>query len=144
MSDLFRSILLPVDLGARAEATVDVARRLATMHKSTITLLHVIETLDAPFEELQEFYHGIESIAHGRLAALAAELSADGLTVKQQICFGKRAREIVRIAEEEDFDLILLGSHRLVAETLPSGLMTVSHQVAIAASVPVLIVKFPT
>jgi nucleotide-binding universal stress UspA family protein len=138
---MFQTILVPVDLSDRAVDVVRDAAELARIHRASVTLLHVIETVDAPFDELRGFYQELEAAAQVRLTELAAPLGAAGLTANQHIQFGKRTREIIAFAEENRFDLVVVGSHRLTPENFASGFMTTSHQVAIGCQVPVLVVK---
>jgi nucleotide-binding universal stress UspA family protein len=107
-----------------------------------LTLLHVIEAVDGvPFEELADFYGDLERRALATLDRFSRPLRDAGLVVEGRVCYGKRAREIIRYANENAFDLMVLGSHRLTPENFDSGFMTISHQVAIAARIPVLVVK---
>ncbi len=138
---MFQQILVPVDLSDKNIATIEFVRQLATTHNSEITLLHVIETVDAPFEELEGFYRELEEKAHQRLDTLAEPLRSAKLGVEERVCYGKRAREIVAFADDNRFDLIAMGSHQLTPDNVGTGVMTISHQVAIAARTPVLVLK---
>jgi nucleotide-binding universal stress UspA family protein len=138
---MFASILVPVDLSDRGAETARQAGALAQRFSASITLLHVIETLDAPFEELRPFYEQLERTAGETLDRWAASLRRDGLTVDEQIVYGRRAREVIKFAEDRPFDLVVVGSHQLTPDNLGGGLLTISHQIAIACAVPVLILK---
>lgn len=137
---LFRRILVPVDLTPKNEAAVEMARGLALASGGQVTLLHVIETLDLPFDELEDFYLKLEEEAGRSLASLGRRLEEAGVSVRQHVTYGKRAAEIVAYAEEIGADLVLLSSHRLDLET-PERWATISYQVAILAQCPVLLVK---
>lgn len=138
---MFKQILVPVDLTDRNSKAINVAADLASGPHGKVTLLHVIEMLDAPYDELQQFYEGLERRAHRELDTLAAPLHDAGIEFEERVCYGKRAPEIVSYASEHEVDLIVIGSHRLTPDNLTKGLLTISHQVAIAADKPVLIVK---
>ena len=61
---MFRRILVPVELSDKDLRAVDAARSLAKANEqgdTEVALLHVIETLDLPFEELEDFYGKLES-----------------------------------------------------------------------------------
>lgn len=139
---MFRTILVPVDLSERATHVLEFARDLALRHQASLTLLHVIEAVDGvPFDELEDFYRDLERRARDMLDRFSQPLRDAGLAVEARVCYGKRAGEIVRYADENEFDLMVLGSHRLTPDNFHSGFMTISHQVAIATQIPVLVVK---
>lgn len=137
---LFRRILVPVDLTPKNADAVEMARGLALASGGEVTLVHVIETLDLPFSELEDFYLKLEEEAGRFLATLGRRLAEAGISVHEHITYGKRAAEIVAYAEESEADLVLLSSHRLDLDT-PERWATISYQVAILAQCPVLLVK---
>lgn len=138
---MFQKILVPVDLTDKNERAIAVARELAQNNTATITLLHVIETLDVPFEQLSDFYKELEEKARNVLDRLSQPLRKNGVMFEERICYGKRAPEIVSFADENEYDLVVLTSHRLDPERPEGSFMTISHQVAIATDVTVLLLK---
>lgn len=137
---MFLKILVPVDLTDKNRLAVEQARDLLETG-GEILLLHVIETIDdVPFEELEDFYHRLETRAQDGLGKLA-ELAGDEGSVRRQVVYGKRVREIVDCAAEEAVDLIVLSSHPVGPEHAAEGWATLSYQVAILARCPVLLVK---
>lgn len=105
-------------------------------------LLHVIETLrDVPFEDLSGFYGDLEKRAEVVLQKWAAELRESGHSVRCEIVFGKRAAEIVRYATDEGCDLVVVSSHKIDPERPAGSLGTISHQVALVAPCPVLLMR---
>ena len=139
---MYRDILVPVDLTEKNAKAIDAAAELAEPGKSTLHLLHVIETIqDVPFEEIESFYEGLEQKAEIALERWAGELTSRGLQVRREIAFGKRAVEIVRQAADGECDLIVLSSQRLDPAEPSAGLGTLSHQVAIIAPCAVLLVR---
>ncbi len=137
---MYRHILVPVDLTEKNATAIDAARDLAT-GDTEVTVLHVIEMLDAPFEELEDFYGKLEETARSRMEQLAAPLVEAGLSVAQRVCYGKRVPEILGYAREHDADLVIIGSHRVDPEHPGRNWLTISYQVAILADGPVLMVK---
>lgn len=137
----FPHILVPVDLSDKNALAIGVARDLARADGGTVTMLHVIETLDVPFEELQDFYQRLEDRARERLEALARPLTEVDVPVEQVVRYGKRAPEIVAYAEEHRADLVVIGSHRPDPDHPDRTLLTISHQIAIFAPCSVLVVK---
>lgn len=138
----FRSVLVPVDFTAASQAAVSLAGSLASGPRARVHLLHVIERIEhLPERSTRAFYRGLEREALRRLAELVRALGADAVRGSQAIVFGRRAEEIVRFALDRRCDLIVMSSHRLDARSLPRGWASVSHQVAIFAQCPVLLLK---
>ena len=137
---MFKRVLIPIDLGERCRGAVLAAPDLAS--GGQVTLLHVIETIQgAAFEEFEDFYRSLAERAEAALERWSAELSGSGLRIERQIVYGKRAEEIVRFAEAHKSDLILLASHQVSAGLPGAQLGTLSHQVALFATCPVLLLR---
>lgn len=139
---MFHSILLPVDLTKENEAAVSAALGLLAGAGGKATLLHVIETIaDADFEDMADFYRRLEEKARIGIRALVQPLEAAGLDVDQQVIYGKRVPEIITFAEETGIDLIVMNSRPLDPANPGAVWGSISHQVAILARCPVLLVK---
>ena len=139
---MFDRILLPVDLTDQSQKSVAAVLELIDSGNGTVTLLHVIETIaDVDFEEMQDFYKRLESKASTTLEQLARPLADAGCEVERQVVYGKRVREIVYFASEHDVDLIVMSSRGLDPQNLTSAWASISHQVAMLASCPVLLLK---
>jgi universal stress protein A len=138
---MFERLLVPVDLTDRNSRAIEIARDLVQPGGGDVTLLHVIETLDLPYEELEEFYSRLEQRTIEQLDVLAEPLRTAGLSVDQEVVYGRRAEEVLRYAEEHRIDLIVLNSHRVDPQNPGAGWTTMSYQVAILAQCPVLLVK---
>jgi nucleotide-binding universal stress UspA family protein len=138
---VFQRILVPVDLTDKNRRAVEWAVELAAWGGALVTLVHVIEPLDLPFEELEDFYEELEVRAAGAMEAMCRPLQEAGIEHRQQVVYGERAREIVEYAEEQDIDLIVLSSHRQDLDEPTRNLGTLSHKVAILAQTPVLLIR---
>ncbi len=138
---MFQRLLVPVDLTAKNARAIEVARDLALETGGAVTLLHVIETLDLPFDELRDFYGRLEDKALSAMDEAVEPLRAAGVEFDAQVAYGKRAEEIVRFAEETGAELIILNSHRVDLENPGAGWATLSYKIAILAQCPVLLVK---
>lgn len=138
--EMFDRVLVPVDLTPKNRAAIEIAADLCAP-SGKITLLHVIETLDLPWEEVEEFYLGLEERARQGMDAMAEPLRDASHAHDQVVVYGRRAEEVVRYAEDEAYGLIVLSSHRLDPESPGAGWATLSYKVAILAQCPVLLVK---
>ncbi|MEJ2370459.1 MAG: universal stress protein [Gemmatimonadales bacterium] len=97
---MFQRILVPVDLTDRNASAIETAGGLAAANGGTVVLLHVIETLDLPFEELEDFYHRLEDKAMDALLEMAAPLREAGVDFDPNVRYGDRAEEIVGFTSE--------------------------------------------
>jgi hypothetical protein len=55
--------------------------------------------------------------------------------------YGRRLREILVAASEIEADLMVLHSHRVEPGDRATGIGTLSHEIAVMAEIPVLLVK---
>lgn len=138
---MFDRILLPVDLTGKNEATVSSALELLT-DSGTLTLLHVIETIaDAPFEDMQDFYQRLEDKARSVMGSMTEILATQDVAVQTHVTYGRRAAEIVSFAQENSVDLIIMSSRNLDPDRPETAWASISHQVAVLAKCPVLLLK---
>ena len=139
---MFHRVLVPVDLGKKAHRAVQAAARLALGPGAEMTLLHVIERVDAGAPRaFAGFYRKLEKVARDRLRELAAPLQRKGLRVQTEVLYGKPVNEILRFAEESRSDLIVMSSHKLHLRHRGEHWGTISYKVGILARCPVLLVK---
>jgi nucleotide-binding universal stress UspA family protein len=143
---MFRKILVPVDFTDKNEPALAAALQTAGHadpgQRGEVELLHVIETIEhIGFEEMADFYRGLETRATAKLFALQDRFKAAGVTVRHEILFGRRAETIVHHAADRGVDLIVLSSHKVDREHPALGLGTISYRIAIVAGCPVLLVK---
>lgn len=138
---MFQRILVPVDLTEKNARAVEMARDLANDSGGKVILLHVIETLDLPFEELEDFYKKLEDKAREKMDALADHLRSAEIEFDRELRYGKRTEEIIYFAEENPVDLLILSSHRVDPSNPGKSWTTLSFQIAILAQGPVLLVK---
>ncbi|HEY4563792.1 MAG TPA: universal stress protein [Thermoanaerobaculia bacterium] len=142
---MFRKILVPLDFTEKNEAALDSAAQIAggsAQEGSEVTLLHVVETIEhIDFNEMSDFYRGLENRASAKLFALVERLKEKRVNARHEVLFGKRAETIVRYAEEKAADLMILSSHKVDRDHPALGLGTLSYAIAIVARCPVLLVK---
>lgn len=140
---MFSTILVPVDRSQRAAGAVEAAFRLAAMETGArVTLLHVVEVIkDTTYDDYRDFYDALAAQAKIEMDALLEPFNDAGPQVETTVVFGRRVKEILRVAEEHGFDLIVLQSHRIDREEPTRGWGTISHRVGLLADCPVLLVK---
>lgn len=146
---MFRKILVPVDFTEKNEAAVRVALEMAALPgkgegaaEAEVVLLHVIETIDhLEPEEVEGFYRNLEARSAAKMFALEERFKEAGVRVRHEVLVGKRAETVVRYAEENGIDLILLSSHKVDRQHPALGIGSLSYRIAIVVNCPVLLVK---
>jgi nucleotide-binding universal stress UspA family protein len=134
--------LVPLDLSARNQRTVDTVSELAQRYRARVTLLHVVQQIpDVAGGELRVFYRRLERVSVRRLERIAERLAAQGLLVGVAVCIGEPAREIVKAAASKKVDLIVMGSHKVAPGSPRTGWGTTSYKVGIFCRCPILLVK---
>lgn len=112
---LYKRILLAVDFSVHTEELCQRVRELADLHSAKLSLIHVVEPVvtDSAFDTLPplpvDFDDIIVEQARKRLALLSQRYSVDKENVFLEI--GVIKKEIIRIAESQETDLIVVGSH---------------------------------
>ena len=138
---MFRRILVPVDFTPRNWRAAVVAARMASDSKGRTTLLHVIERIDTDNPSaFAGFYRKLEKNARKKLAKLIREFEKRGAPARGEVLYGRRVDEILRFAEDEKIDLIVMSSHKLPLRR-GEAWGTISYRVGLLARCPVLLVK---
>ena len=138
---MYSRSLVPVELTEKDRRAVEAARDLASGPGAEVTLLHVIETLDLPFEELEDFYARLEERAKRVLDALAGELSTSGVDVVQRIVFGARVPEILACGRESGAELVILTARKVDPESASGAWSGIAYQTAVLCPMSVLLLK---
>jgi universal stress protein A len=130
----YRHILLAADLSGENPRTSQRAKQLAACFGARLSLVHVVEYLPLDYGGDQIYPMDLDledklvSRAREELERLGRELDVD--PTDQHVVIGAAKIEILRIAEEHDVDLILVGSHgrRGLALLLGSTANAVLHR----------------
>jgi nucleotide-binding universal stress UspA family protein len=139
---MFKRILVPVDLTDKNASALLYASKIAGQYRAKVTLVHVIETVkNIPLKEMKDFYKRLERNAKQKMKALGDRLDQEEISVEQEIIYGNRTEEIVKYAQENRIDLVILSSHKVDLAHPAEGWGTISYKVAILAPCPVLLVK---
>jgi nucleotide-binding universal stress UspA family protein len=114
----FSRILIPVDFSECSRAALDTAATLAVAVGATVDLLHVWQPLSRPHsappwaESLPAQAEFDRARAAVLLNEVAEHLRAQGVRVgRELIGGGDPGEEIDLVAQEEDYDLIVVGTH---------------------------------
>jgi nucleotide-binding universal stress UspA family protein len=140
----YERILVPTDGSDATREAVQQAVDLAAEHGATIHALYVVNSasfaglpMDSSWENVSAMLSEEGSAALDDVGELAEE---HGVDVLRELSDGNPAREIVRYAEDEDCDLVVMGTHgRGGIDRLLLG--SVAEKVVRSSTVPVLTVR---
>jgi len=150
---LFEKILYSTDFSPLAEYAFDYVKKLKEAGEKEVIVVHVVDDISielpdgADFLREKELFKILPEIDQEyvtsiveRLEAIKQELEREGLSVKLYLKYGNIPRQIVKVADEENVKLIVMGAHGkgLLTEII---LGSVSTDVIRNANCPVLIVK---
>ena len=114
---LFRRILCAVDFSPASDRAAQYALSLAQEAKSCLTLLHVVEWLPDnsfakyPGFDVDHFRKSLLTDARARTESLVPEEARAWCDVDARVVCGKPYAEILRIAQNDTTDLVVLGVH---------------------------------
>jgi len=112
---IYQHILLAVDFSDHSNHVAIVAKQLAEQNQALLSVVHVVDNLpltDAAYGPIPfdvEFTQELLDSTKIELKKFAAELNIP--EEKQWLEMGSPKLEIVRIADENKVDLIVIGSH---------------------------------
>jgi nucleotide-binding universal stress UspA family protein len=146
MDSQFQKILVPTDFSADAEEALRLASELSRGYSATLTLIHVYDPIAYPLPD------GYMMYTPGQLSHMLAEFdkrlarakesakAAGALEVTTRLLQGSTAAEIVRFAQDEGYDVIVIGTHGRTG--IPRLLLgSIAERVVQTAACPVLTVK---
>jgi nucleotide-binding universal stress UspA family protein len=112
-----KRILIPTDFSETANLALEHAVNLARLVDAQITLLHVVTTfafrVNLPEFDLDESQtNKLSGVVGSKLSSIAAEISEKyGIKVNTLVTSGRIREEVVKISDEIDADIIILGTH---------------------------------
>jgi nucleotide-binding universal stress UspA family protein len=153
---MIKKILVPIDGSESADKALNLALDIARKYKAEVEILHVIPPISATLTPypvmsgsptlspnwIDDYYKEAQVESRKMLteAMKLAQSKAEDLKIKPKLDKGRPSDIIVAEAEDEDFDLIVMGSRGLggIKEYI---LGSVSNQVVHESKSPILIVK---
>lgn len=142
-------ILFPTDFSTGSEHAFAYAADMARKYGARLFVVHVFYDIirttewyvpDLPLENLDK---DMAESAERQLNAFCDKLDCGGAEVERKVLRGTPFREIVRYAEENAVDLIVIGTHgRTGIDRVLFG--STAEQVVRRAGCPVLSVRLPS
>lgn len=140
---MFARVLFPTDFSSYADSVLACLPDLMSAGLREVILLSVIRPSDVPMPETVNR----ESLGYWRwsleekLNIAKMALEGKGLRVLMRVEYGNPAEQIVRVAEDERIEMIVLGAQgATAAQELLIG--STAYEVIRRASVPVFVQKF--
>lgn len=141
-----KRIMAPIDFSEFSLAALETAKEMAKQYRAAVLLVNVVPFIptlpdSVPYSREGAYEQQIIDAAKKSLADLAGKLTAAGIEASTKVGIANdAAMEIVRVAEEENVDLIVMATHgRTGWRRLALG--SVTDKVARTASCPVLILR---
>lgn len=146
MIENMRKILVPVDFSSTSNKAFLFAREMVKCWEGELHLVHIMDTdflsgaVHITIEPLEESVAKWRKRAEEKLKAIYQDEGGGDLAGEIHIRKGKPHEEILKLAEELDVDMIVIGSHgRKGLERAIFG--SVAERVTRMARIPVLIIK---
>lgn len=145
----FRNILVAVDFSQTSEDALAVAAELSRVSRARVHLVHVVPNVHIPYAiepigvDFAAYLRQNAEAANRQLVDMAARHPIEPSRLTTTVLSGPPAVEIVRYAQEQAADLIVLGAHGhgLIDRLL---LGSVAERVARRAPCAVLMVPHTT
>ncbi len=114
---VYHHILLAVDFSSEDSQVVQKARNLASQIGARLSLIHVLDNIpmpDTPYGtaiplDTEMTYDAMLDVEKQKLSQIGNTLGID--PAHRWLVWGEPREEIIRIAEQENVDLIVVGSH---------------------------------
>lgn len=115
MSD-YQHILVAIDYSEHTDNVVLKAKALAAKYQAKLSIIHVLDNIPMPDTSYGTVISLIQDSEYELLEAEKAKLKklADHLHIPDEqswLVWGVPKEEVVRLAEQEHIDLIVIGSH---------------------------------
>jgi nucleotide-binding universal stress UspA family protein len=144
---MFARILYPTDFSDIAAKALEYIKKLKDSGTQEVIVLHVIDERgsDSLFRllgenDFQAYKKTRREETENLLKGVAQQLTQAGLKVRIRIEAGIPVREILRVENEEDISVIVIGSHG-VSNLQEILLGSVSEKVVRKSKKPVLVIK---
>lgn len=136
-------ILLPTDGSAGMARVIEHALWTARTHEATLHALYVVDSGSVTGVPMDTTWHGLSATLEQegeRALDEVARRAGETVPLERAVREGRPSREIVAHAEEQDADLVVMGTHgRGGIDRLLLG--SVAERVVRRASIPVTTVR---
>lgn len=140
-------ILYPTDFSESSNVAIDYVKSIAKQHGAKITIMYVLDQIErsrgwyVPHISLEEFYKDMEENAKKKLEHCCYEQFREFSDMERVVIKGKPDEEILKYAEGNGVDLIVMASPNKTGMDFLFGSAAV--KVIKKAKCPVLCVRTP-
>ena len=140
---ILNNILFPTNFSDSSKKAGEYVLFLAKKLESTVHILHIIEPLQYVEldEEIIKFYDDLKNKLNTKMENKLSEFHNDKINTKSEIIIGTRWKEINIYAENNNIDLIIMGSHGLRNQKGDVSVGTTSHKVIFTCPCPIMLIK---
>lgn len=141
---MYRRILVPLDGSKLAEETIPYAREIAGRLDLDLDFLHVSGPLESRLSMVQMYVDNIAESVKGQIHRIqtttVGKATFRPVEVRSKVSTGYPPEEILKYAEENGIDIILMATHG-ASGVRRWALGSVAHQVLHASKVPVWLIR---
>lgn len=111
-----KTILVPTDFSETSEHALDFAVQLAKKDNSDVLVMHGIEVVRfyedyySGAKAMTNYFEELQEVSQSKLDKLTNDRQGDGVTIRTAIKAGNLLYTVEEIMEEEDIDLIVMGT----------------------------------
>jgi nucleotide-binding universal stress UspA family protein len=140
---VIKRILFASDFSTITERAQQYAVELARALGARVTLIHTIEPIEGATDDsyVAKLQESREHAARAKADEVLALFTKAKIEGDVRVGVGKRWKTIVDAANSGEFDLVILGSHK-IHEDDKVYLGTTTHKVFFAVDVPLLVVPY--
>lgn len=121
---MYKKILVPHAGTAAGNSAICHAREMGNKHGASVTVLHVVENIPIPpsfgfsaerkrwAKELQDARRDMKVEMHKKLTKQVSALKKDNIPVSVKVVHGYPDEEIIRIANEHNYDIVIMAKRR--------------------------------
>ena len=138
---MYDTILVPTDGSDGMARVAEHAIHLARLSEGTLHVLYVVDTSVVPLDAHSQATHArLEEAGRTSVAEIHDRAASVGIYASTAVRYGTPHQEILAYADENDVDLVVLGTHGRTG--LPHVLLgSVAERVVQHSEVPVLTVR---
>ncbi len=110
----YKHVLVAVDLSPEANAVLGRAREVAAQHAAKLTLVHVVEPIvaDRGYDFIPALPDDVETSLINRARQFLDSLQEETQpSLESHVLVGSVKGELLRYAQEQSVDLIVIGTH---------------------------------
>ncbi|WP_256300602.1 universal stress protein [Haloarchaeobius salinus] len=139
----FESVLIPTDGSDAADAAADVGLDVAARYGSEVHVVSVVDAFSMGLDvRSQLMTDALEDAAAEAVESIAGRADDSVARVEKTVGYGRPYRKLRRYVEENDIDLVVMGTHgRTGLERYLIG--SVTEKIVRTSPVPVLTVRDP-